>query len=297
LSGSWALDTPIESNYSTNGVVINLDNSACIDVYSAFPLHGQGFPRDAYTDVDGTPYFCLDQRGQVYEDTLVRTAGGFGVTIKGLDNPRKYDPVFLGRHGSTWVMVVKASSGFYQQPQILTLDRTFQVLSRYEIEGIGQRIMETKLVNSHLVVCQSHHITIYDVKTGSVVERSFEDVIGSHPVPLGQQFVDADLFRNTLYACIAEAIITVPNVITGVTETLSERGLSARIISRDEVLDLPFEWSGEQQRVLLFSAHGECKSLDIHTSGDQLRLSGTDLWPGYNLVVFADRSISILCIP
>lgn len=297
LTGSWGLDTAIGSNYATNNVVINHNNTTCTEVYSALPFRGEGFPRDAYTDVDGTPYFCLEQRGRVHEDTLVQTVDGVGVTIIGLDDPHKYDPVFLGRRGSTWVMVVKASSGFYQQPQILILDRTFQVLSRYEIEGSGQRIMETKLVDSHLVVCQSHHITIFDVNTGSVVNRSFEDVIGSHPVQFGQQFVDADLFRNTLYACIAEAIILVPNVITGVAESLNERGSNSRAIRRDEVLDLPLAWSGEKQSVRLYSAHGECRSLDIHTSGDQLRLSGTDLWPGYNLVVFEDRSISILCIP
>ncbi len=297
LTGSWGLDTAIGSNYATFNVVINHNNTTCTEVYSALPLRGEGFLADAYTDVDGTPYFCLEQRRHVHEDTLVRTVGGVGVVIMGLDDPRKYDPVFLGRHGSTWVMVVKASSGFYQQPQILILDGTFHVLARHELADIGQRIVETKLVEAHLVVCQSHHITIYDVNTGSVVDRSFEDVIGSLPVQFGRQFVDADLSRNTLYACIAGAIITVPNIVTGVAETLSERGSHASAIRRDEVLDLPLAWSGEKQSVRLYSVLGECRSLDIHTSGDQLRLRGTDLWPGYNLVVFADRSISILCLP
>jgi len=238
----------------------------------------------------------LEQRGGEHEDTLVRTVGGKGLAINGLVDPRKYDPLFLGRYGEKWVFVVKPSSGYFHPCQIMTLDRSFNLLTQYELEGKDQRIMGSKLADSQLVVCQSHYITVYSLKTDKAVGRSFDDVFGSYPDLIGQQFIDADLFGPTLYACIAEAIVTIPDVITGIEEPESETKQTAMVVTRNEVIDIQQNSTQDIQSVRLFSVQGVCRTIEVHSNGARFQLRGTDLWPGLNLVVLADRSMLILCI-
>lgn len=99
IYGAWGLEEPIGNNNAMFKVVRSVIDSGCVEEYAALPGLRHGFISYVAADALGKPYFTFSGRDPRTEsiDTLIRTQGGAGVSIKGFNEARYYDAEFISK--------------------------------------------------------------------------------------------------------------------------------------------------------------------------------------------------------
>ena len=299
IYGAWGLVEPIGSNNALFQVVRSVIDSGCVEEYSVVPSLRHGFISCVAADALGKPYFTFSTRDPRTEsiDTLIRTRGGAGVTIKGFNQARYFDAEFIFKEDFGWVVLLQTIGASDKPGLLLKLSPDFTLLSSHVLPGKFSSIRNARSYNGRILVCQTQEYGIFDLTTETWTVKTFEDVVGRKPLTDGETVYCAGLHEQDLYVCHWSGIRVFRDVITTVSEAPihHESGILAVFANQDG--NVQTQLPDGQHDIVVYSVLGEQRTFSVTVQNGNIRLNSTCLWNGLNVVQAGQERHCVLYIP
>ena len=298
IYGAWRIEGD-SSDYMRKVVHTSLNDTLCIDEYAVPSRMGHGFVSCVAANDDGKPFITFRSRPLLRNpDTLIREQGGKAVLIKGFNDARYYDALFISKESFGWIVALDPIGAVDKPELLLKLDSDFSIISSIVLPGDDQDIQSVKSDNGRIVVCQRQIVGVFDLERNTwTTLKTFEDVVGRKPLHSLENMFSADINGQDLFVCYQSGIRVFRDAVTSVIDTpLSQKPETLAVFANQEG-SVQTQLPDGQHDIVVCSVLGQKYTFSTIVQSGNLRLNSACLWNGLNVVQVGQEKHCVLYIP